>query len=166
MPGTDYPTRVRCALRTAQILFALSALMLAVHRRSLEVSVTRRRVRHPLAALVIFRHALLVPILAAPAVACWCGRCARPVTPTAAPAGVAANDQLRAEVADLHRQLPAAQLEAGTLVDGRRGQVRDLKGQLATAAKLPAVPTEAELRSQLRARADQVSALIPPEDAR
>jgi hypothetical protein len=117
---------------------------------------------------VIFRHALLVPILAAPAVACRRGRCARPVTPTptAAPAEVAANDQLRAEVADLHRQLPAAKLETGSLLDGRRRQVRDLKGQLATATKLPAVPTEAELRSQLRARADQVSALIPPEDAR
>jgi hypothetical protein len=93
VPGTGYPTRVRCALRTAQILFALSALMLAVHRRSLEVPVTRRRVRPPLAVLVIFRHALLVPILAAPAVACRRGRCARPVTPTAASAEVAATDQ-------------------------------------------------------------------------
>jgi hypothetical protein len=64
---------------------------------------------------VIFRHALLVPILAAPAVAYRRGRCARPVTPTAAPAEVAATDQLRAEVADLHRQLPAAQLETGSL---------------------------------------------------
>jgi hypothetical protein len=79
------------------------------------------------------------------------------------------------------RQLSAAQLEAATLADGRRRQVRDLDGQLATATKLPVVPpkrsygahrsgvtvpTEAELRALLRAGADQVNALIPPEDAR
>jgi hypothetical protein len=115
------------------------------------------------AALVIFRHELLLVILAAPSLAYWRGRCARTTTARPAePREVAELDQLAAENAYLHRQLDAAQLEAATLIGGLQAQVRDLKGQLAAAPKPPTVPTEAELRAQLRARANQISTVETP----